>query len=114
VPYDVYQPHDGPIGSAATPERQLWCAVIGRALDDAMDHIATVSGPNERLNIRNEARAWFHGNGPDFRVACESAGYDPDCIRSRVLTMFANRASPDRAAPVRDALGEARQVAAAE
>ena len=104
MPNEVYQPYDGPGHSGATPERQLWCAVIGRALDDAMDHIATVSGPTERLNIRNEARAWFHGNGPDFRVACESAGYDPDCIRSRVLTIFAKRA----------ASGEALQVAAAE
>jgi hypothetical protein len=100
VPYDFYQPHDGPGASVGSPERQLWCAVIGRALDDAMDHIATVSGPNERLNIRNEARAWFHTNGPDFRVACESAGYDPDNIRSRVLTMFAKRTSSSEAVRV--------------
>ena len=69
-------------------ERQLWCAVLDRAMQDAMDRIATVSGENERLKLREEARDWFLRNGDDFRVACESAGYDPDYLRSRVLSMI--------------------------
>jgi hypothetical protein len=69
-------------------ERQLWCAVIDRAMQDAMDRIATVSGANERDKLREEARSWFMRNGDDFRSACESAGYDPDYLRSRVLSMI--------------------------
>jgi hypothetical protein len=74
-----------PISSA---ERQLWCAVLDRALQDAMDRIATVSGPHERQKLRQEARDWFLRNGDDFRAACESAGYDPDYFRSRALSMI--------------------------
>ncbi len=69
-------------------ERQLWCAVLDRAMQDAMDRIATVSGPLERQKLRQEARDWFFRNGDDFRVACESAGYDPDYLRSRILSMI--------------------------
>lgn len=73
-------------------ERQLWCAVVDRAMQDAMDRIATVSGPHERLRLREEARQWFLRNGDDFRAACESAGYDPDYLRSRILSMIARAA----------------------
>src|SRR5579864_881865 len=69
-------------------ERQLWCAVLDRAMQDAMDRIATVSGAHERDKLREEAREWFLRNGDDFRSACESAGYDPDYFRSRVLSMI--------------------------
>jgi hypothetical protein len=69
-------------------ERQLWCAVLDRALQDAMDRIATVSGPVERQKLREDARDWFLRNGRDFRAACESAGYDPDYLRTRILSMI--------------------------
>ncbi len=73
-------------------ERQLWCAVLDRAMQDAMDRIATVSGPHERQKLRQEARDWFLRNGQDFRAACESAGYDPDYLRSRILAMIGRAA----------------------
>jgi hypothetical protein len=73
-------------------ERQLWCAVVDRAMQDAMDRIATVSGPHERQKLRQEAREWFLRNGDDFRVACESAGYDPDYLRTRILSMIGRAA----------------------
>ena len=63
--------------------------MIGRAVQDATDHIATVSGPSERQRIRDDARTWILHNGLDFRAACHSAGYDPDYLRSRILTMMA-------------------------
>lgn len=69
-------------------ERQLWCAVLDRALQDAMDRIATVSGPVERQKLREDARDWFLRNGRDFRAACKSAGYDPDYLRTRILSMI--------------------------
>lgn len=79
-------------GTAAdhSAERQLWCAVIDRALHDALDHIATVSGPAERRKIREDARGWFLRNSREFRIACESAGYDPDDLRPRILSMIAD------------------------
>lgn len=70
-------------------ERRLWCAVINRALQDAVDRIATVSGPVQRRKIREDAREWFVRNGREFRAACESAGYDPDYLRSRILSLIA-------------------------
>jgi hypothetical protein len=69
-------------------ERQLWCAVLDRALEDAMNRVAAASGPRERLKLSREARQWFNLNGTEFRIACESAGYDPDHLRSRILTMI--------------------------
>lgn len=71
-----------------TAERQLWCAVLDRALDDAMDRVAAASGPRERVRLCNEARQWFMSNGQEFRIACDGAGFDPDHLRSRILTMF--------------------------
>jgi hypothetical protein len=69
-------------------ERQLWCAVIDRALHDAMDRVAAVSEPTERLKIREDARRWFLRNGNSFRIACEAAGYDPDYLRLRILSLI--------------------------
>ena len=68
--------------------RQLWCAVIGRAVLDATDRVGGVSEPGPRRRIREDARRWFASNDCDFRYACESAGYDPDYLRLRVLAMF--------------------------
>ena len=70
-------------------ERQLWCAVLGRAVQDATDHVGAVSEPEMRRRIRDEARRWFKTNCADFRHACESAGYDPDYLRVRVLAIMA-------------------------
>jgi hypothetical protein len=70
----------------ASAERQLWCAVIERALRDA---VATISPPTECRRVRDAARAWFLANGLEYRAVCESAGYDPDYLRSRILSMIA-------------------------
>jgi hypothetical protein len=71
---------------SASAERQLWCAVIERALRDAL---ATISPPAECRRVREAARAWFLANGFEYRTVCESAGYDPDYLRSRVLSKIA-------------------------
>jgi hypothetical protein len=83
----------GPSGGPAATDgsgaaRQLWCAVIGRAVLDATDRVAAVSDSHSRRRIRDEARRWFSSNDSDFRYACESAGYDPDYLRLRVLRML--------------------------
>jgi hypothetical protein len=71
-----------------SPERQLWCAVISRALADAMDDVATISSLPQREQIRQDARNWFVRNDADFQAACNAAGYDPGVLRPRVLRMI--------------------------
>jgi len=71
-----------------SPERLLWCAVISRALQDALNDVATVSNPPQREKIRADARDWFIQNGADFQAACNSAGYDPHVLRPRVLRLI--------------------------
>lgn len=69
-------------------ERQLWCAVISRALQDALNDVATVSSLLLRAQIREDARNWFIRNDADFRAACNAAGYDPGVLRPRVLRLI--------------------------
>ena len=68
-------------------EKQLWCAVIGRALQDAVGELGPGASTNGQSRARDEARRWFADNSRDFREACDSAGLDPDAIRDRVLRM---------------------------
>jgi hypothetical protein len=92
VKYRVNAESDTASAASQAAERQLWCAVLGRAFDDAMDRVTAVSTPGERLKKCLEARQWFVLNGMEFRTACEAAGYDPDSLRSRILPMIAGPA----------------------
>lgn len=76
------------------PERQLWCAVLDRALQDAMDQTGAIAGGLARRRASEHARQWFLDNGADFRLACEAAGCDPDLLRRRILSMIAARPKP--------------------
>ena len=78
-----------PAAAQDAPERQLWCAVIGRALNDALDAGTTAPEATDRLRIRDEARSWIEQNGREFRAACDAAGYDPDYLRVRFLALMA-------------------------
>jgi hypothetical protein len=70
-------------------ERQLWCAVIDRALQDATRHPAEWGElTKEQARERTDARRWFTDNGGHFRHACESAGIDADVLRNRVLQLI--------------------------
>lgn len=71
---------------AADAERQLWGAVIWRAVSDA---VWPGVGAEARFH-RDQAREWFRFGGKDFRLVCELAGFDPDFIRDRVLPMIDN------------------------
>jgi hypothetical protein len=89
-----------------SPERQLWCAIITRAVDDALDRVSGVGGQAERARIREDARRWFVQNGGDFRQACEAAGYDADFLRQRILKQqdhpgLADNPEPSGPAPVK-------------
>jgi hypothetical protein len=68
-----------------SPERQLWCAVLDRAIQDAADHVAAAGSDPARRRLRSDAQRWFVENGTDYRYVCESAGIDPDELRARML-----------------------------
>lgn len=71
-----------------SPERQMWCAVIERALHDASGAAGGVGSPGERARVCEEARRWFVGDSIDFRRTCEAAGLDPDFVRVRALAII--------------------------
>jgi hypothetical protein len=57
------------------PEVRLWQAVIVKTIEE------WVSGP---LGRRREAEEFLFSNTPDFRLVCESAGMDAECLRVRL------------------------------
>jgi hypothetical protein len=87
-------------------ERQLWCAVIGRAVQDAVRPSGPTGLSTEHDRLREEARRWFSENDQDYRKACDAAGFDPDFLRARVLRL-ADEAAPsvlsNRATATREA-----------
>jgi hypothetical protein len=83
-----FEPFSAPNTTDHSPERQLWCAVIERAVQDAIDHVGAVSEGPARNRAREEARQWFIENSRDFQKTCDAAGYDPDFLRSRVLRLI--------------------------
>lgn len=85
-------------------ERQLWCAVIGRAVLDATRPPGPSGQTPEQARARAEAWRWFLDNDVDYREACEAAGFDPDFLRDRVLRLSehdATSAPPAAAASAR-------------
>ena len=69
------------------PERQLWCAVVERALQDAVGPAAMAARDEARRPERQDALQWFLENSRDYQMACDAAGVDPDHLRHRVLTL---------------------------
>jgi len=67
------------------PERQLWCAVVERAWQDAVGANASAARDEPQSRERREALQWFLDNDQDYRLACDAAGIDPDDLRYRVL-----------------------------
>ncbi|MGB3043911.1 MAG: hypothetical protein WBB98_12070 [Xanthobacteraceae bacterium] len=67
-----------------THDRQLWCAVISQAIEDA----TTLRTSKEALRDKQEARAWLVGMSIDFVQACSLAGIDPEALRDRAIALF--------------------------
>ncbi|HEX6978871.1 MAG TPA: hypothetical protein VF342_06190 [Alphaproteobacteria bacterium] len=82
--------------SSGLGECQLWCAVIIRALEDALGNPTSISDAMARARAIEEARHWFFSNDADFRLACHAAGYEPDVLRRRVMRLLAAGAPPAR------------------
>jgi len=78
------------LSSAHMPERQMWCAVLNRALQDALDDPTESYQHHVRDQLRHAAREWFIRSDADFEAACNGAGYDPAVVRERFLRLLAN------------------------
>lgn len=63
-----------------TPERSLWCSVVGQAVIDAAstDH-----------QIRTEVREWLESE--DFPVVCGMAGMRPEHIKGILVPILADK-----------------------
>jgi hypothetical protein len=72
-----------------SPERQLWCAVVERAMQDAVGCNAAWDRCEARRRERQDALRWFVEGGRDYQLACDAAGVDPDHLRHRVMTLAA-------------------------
>jgi hypothetical protein len=66
-------------GNSALPDKELWQAVIVRALMDAL-----MPG-GDRLD-KSRARTWLTGQSKDFTMVCSLAGFDQDFIRDSYLS----------------------------
>ena len=74
------------------PEKDLWVAVLCRAVLDAckgppmlnMDLKCNRSHKNIYTYDRDQARHFFIEGGPHFRLICEMAGRNPDYIQERI------------------------------
>jgi hypothetical protein len=79
-----------------SPERDLWVAVLGRALLDAFDE-----PPNLNLKLRmnkthdmyfkynrDQARNFFSQDGAYFREVCEMAGRDPSYVKKKARKLL--------------------------
>ena len=74
------------------PEKDLWVAVLCRAVLDAckgppdldMSRRANVSHKNHYSFNRNQARHFFMTGGEHFRNVCEMAGRNPEYVQQRI------------------------------
>ena len=88
-------------------ERQLWCAVVERALQDAIGPAAASARDETRRPERQDALQWFLENGHDYQMACDAAGIDAEYLRHHVLTQA--RKKSDELPQVRPAGGDSPQ-----
>ena len=74
------------------PEKDLWVAVLCRAVLDAckgppdldMTRAANITHKNHYHYDRDQARHFFMEGGSHFRLICEMAGRNPDYVQARV------------------------------
>ena len=74
------------------PEKELWVAVLTRAVLDAVKGAprlnlslsSNVTHQNNYTYDRDQARHFFMKAGPHFNLICEMAGRDPDYVKQRV------------------------------
>ena len=80
------------IGEVTLPEKDLWVAVLCRAVLDAckgppqlnMSRHSNVSHKNQYTYDRDQARHFFMEGGKHFRHICEMAGRNPDYVQAKI------------------------------
>ena len=78
------------------PEKDLWVAVLCRAVLDAckgppdldMTRKANKSHQNIYTYDRDQARHFFMEGGPHFRLICEMAGRNPDYVQTQITKVL--------------------------
>jgi len=76
----------------AMPERDLWIAVLCRAVLDAvrgapqldMNSRANISHKNHYNYNKDQARHFFLNGGWDFKIICELAGRNPAYVQQKI------------------------------
>ena len=79
-------------GKVTLPEKDLWVAVLCRAVLDAvkgppkldMSRYSNASHKNQYTYDRDQARSFFLTGGKHFREVCEMAGRNPDYVQARI------------------------------
>ena len=79
-------------GEVTLPEKDLWVAVLTRAVLDAckgppdldMSRRSNVSHQNHYNFNRNQARHFFMEGGSHFNLICEMAGRNPAYVQNKV------------------------------
>jgi len=79
-------------GKVTLPEKDLWIAVLCRAVLDAckgpprldMTRKANVSHKNHYKFDRDQARHFFLEGGSHFRTICEMAGRNPEYVQAKI------------------------------
>ena len=79
-------------GKVTLPEKDLWVAVLCRAVLDAvkgpplliMSKHSNVSHKNQYTYDRDQARHFFMEGGKYFREICEMAGRNPDYVQAKI------------------------------
>ena len=82
----------GPDDKVTLPEKDLWVAVLCRAVLDAckgppdldMTRKANITHKNHYHFDRDQARHFFLNGGPHFRHICEMAGRNPEYVQARI------------------------------
>jgi len=78
------------------PEKDLWVAVLTRAVLDAckgpprldMTRRTNITHKNHYKYARDQARHFFLTGGAHFRHICEMAGRNPDYVQAKVRTVI--------------------------
>ena len=78
------------------PEKDLWVAVLYRAVLDAckgppdldLTSRANISHHNHYKYDRRAARHFFMEGGTHFRLICEMAGRNPDYVQAKIRTVI--------------------------
>ena len=79
-------------GKVTLPEKDLWVAVLCRAVLDAvkgppllnMTKYSNISHKNQYTYDRDQARHFFIKGGKHFREICEMAGRNPDYVQTKI------------------------------